>query len=313
MAGLKVWLRAAQAQSFVVSVIPVLVGAAVAVFQGAPLAPLLLLLTLAGVLAIHAATNMSNDWVDYKTGVDNQPPEIISPFTAGSRVLPDKLLTPDQHRRVWLILYAIGAAIGLYLALTVADGWVILALGASMGLLSLFYTYPPLKLQYHGFGEALVGIIFGPVLVFGSYFVQAHRLDLQPLLVSVPFGIFVAAFLLVNEMPEWQSDPKGGKVTVPARVGLEKSMKIYVAMMVAGYAWIAIIVASGAVPYFVAFGFASLPLGAKGISVLRKDFASFPKHIPANASTLLTVLVTGVGLLVGYTLAVLQVIPSRLL
>lgn len=300
MASLKVWLRAAQAHSFIVSVIPALVGAAVAASQGAAVDLALLVATVLGVLAIHAATNMSNDWVDYRTGVDNQPPEIISPFTAGSRVLPDKLLTPDEHRRVWVALYAIGALIGLYIVVVVRDGWVVLLLGGSMGLLSLFYTYPPLKLQYHGFGEALVGVIFGPVIVFGSYFVQAHRLDLAPFVVSVPFGLFVAAFLLVNEMPEWQSDPKGGKVTIPARLGLEASMKIYVAMMVAGYAWLVGAVALGLLPPLALLGLLSLPLGAKAIGVLRKSYDKFPAHIGANAATLLSVLVTGIGLLAAF-------------
>lgn len=304
MASFKVWLRAAQAQSFIVSVIPVLVGAALAVSQGAPLAPLLLVLTLVGVLCIHAATNMSNDYVDYQTGVDNQPPEIISPFTAGSRVLPQHLVSMEMHRQVWLTLYAIGAAIGLLITYLVPDGWVILVLGASMGLMSLFYTYPPIKIQYHGLGEVLVGVIFGPVLVFGSFFVQAHRLDAAPFVASVPFGLLVAAFLLVNEMPEWKSDPKGGKVTVPARVGLERSMEIYTGLVMAAYLWMVAVVGLNLMPPITLLGLLSLPLGLKGIAILRKDFESFPKHIGANASTLLSVLVSGVALVVAFVLSI---------
>jgi 1,4-dihydroxy-2-naphthoate octaprenyltransferase len=300
MASLKVWLRASQAQSFIVSVVPVLIGAAVAANVGASLSVPLLLLTILGVLCIHAATNMSNDYIDFKTGVDNQPPEIISPFTAGSRVLPEKLVTAEAHRRVWVALYAVGAAVGAYLAYTVPGGWVILLLGASMGLLSFFYTYPPLKLQYHGLGEALVGVIFGPVLAFGAFYVQAARFDWQPLIVSVPFGLFVAAFLLVNEMPEWQTDPKGGKVTVPARVGLKASMRIYAVLMVSGYVWLVGAVAMRLLPLPALLGLLSLPLAVRAISILRRHYAEFPKHLPANAATLLCVLLSGIGLLAGY-------------
>jgi len=302
--ALKVWLKASQAQSFIVSVIPVLVGAAVAAHLGVALSIPLLLLTIVGVLAIHAATNMSNDYIDYKTGVDNQPPEIISPFTAGSRVLPDKLVTPEAHKRVWISLYAVGAAVGFALSLLVQDGWVLLLLGLSMGGLSLFYTYPPLKLQYHGLGELLVAVIFGPVLLFGSFFVQAHRFAWEPILVSVPFGLFVSAFLLVNEMPEWQSDPKGGKVTIPARVGLKKSMRIYVAMMAAGFAWLAALPLLGLAPLHTLVALISLPLGWKAIAVLRKSYDKFPEHIGANAGTLLTVLVTGIALVLSYVAAI---------
>ena len=302
--ALRVWLKASQAQSFIVSVIPVLVGAAVAAHVGIALSVPLLLLALAGVLAIHAATNMSNDYIDYKTGVDNQPPEIISPFTAGSRVLPEKLVTPEAHKRVWLSLYGLGAAVGLALSYLVPDGWVILLLGVSMGGLSLFYTYPPFKLQYHGLGELLVAVIFGPVLVFGSFYVQAHRFSWEPILVSIPFGLFVSAFLLVNEMPEWKSDPKGGKITVPARAGLKRSMQIYAGMMAAGYAWMALLPLLRVVPLPTLLGLVSLPLGAKAIGILGKSYDRFPEHIGANAGTLQAVLVSGVALVVGYALAI---------
>ena len=238
----------------------------------------------------------------------------VAPFAARlGRIPPARVSSrspePEQHRRAWLGLYGLGGLVGLYLTTTVPDGWFILALGGSMGLLSLFYTYPPLKLQYHGFGEVLVGVIFGPVIMFGSYFVQARRLDVVPLVASVPFGLFVAAFLLVNEMPEWRSDPKGGKVTVPARVGLESSMKIYTALMVAGYAWLAGAVALRFLPPLALLGLASLPLGVKAIRILRKDFASFPKHIGANAATLQSVLVSGIGLAAAFVVPVFVALP----
>jgi 1,4-dihydroxy-2-naphthoate octaprenyltransferase len=214
------------------------------------------------------------------------------------------LVTPEAHKRVWVSLYLLGAAVGLLLAYTVPDGWVILLLGLSMGGLSLFYTYPPLKLQYHGFGELLVAVIFGPVLVFGAFFVQAHRFALEPILVSIPFGLFVSAFLLVNEMPEWQSDPKGGKVTIPAKTGLKRSMGIFVALMVAGYVWLAALPLLGLAPLYTLLALLSLPLGARAIAILRKSYEHFPQHIGANAGTLLTVLVSGIGLVAGYAMSI---------
>src|SRR5438093_1262257 len=76
-------------------------------------------------------------------------------------------------------------------------------------------------------GAIGVAIILGPIVSLGSYAVQSGALGAEPLLASIRLGLLVAAFLLVNEMPEHETDPRGGKRTMPARIGLEKSVRLY--------------------------------------------------------------------------------------
>src|SRR5439155_1388345 len=73
----------------------------------------------------------------------------------------------------------------------------------------------------------VVAFVVGPIVVLGAYAVQVGALAWEPFLASIPLGLLVAAFLLVNEMPEHVTDPRGGKRTVPARIGLEKSVTLY--------------------------------------------------------------------------------------
>src|SRR5439155_1414549 len=124
-------------------------------------------------------------------------------------------------------LYAVGGLIGLVLSLTRPNGWILLVLGGIGGAVGIFYTLPPFALQYHGVGEVAVAFVFGPIVVLGAYAVQVGALAWEPFLASIPLGLLVAAFLLVNEMPEHMTDPRGGKRTVPARIGLEKSVTLY--------------------------------------------------------------------------------------
>lgn len=299
--SLRAWWQAVQPHSFPASIVPVLLGATIAwTFFEAPVRLGTVLLTLAGVVAIHAATNMSNDYVDYRRGVDDVPRELITPFTGGSRVLPDGLVEPARHRQVFLALYAVGAVIGLYLAFTIPSGWVILLIGWIFGPLSLLYTYPPLALQYRGVGEILVGVVFGPVLVFGAFYVQASALAWEPVLASIPLGLLVAAFLLVNEMPERESDPRGGKRTVPARVGLAPSVRLFAALLAIAFLWLVLAVALGLLPPLALLGLLAAPLAWRAVSHLRRTEGRYPEHIPANALTVQASLLLGLLLIVAY-------------
>lgn len=318
--GLRVWWQAVQPHSFLASLVPVTLGGVIAWTGSSPLdlrGAGLFLLTVAGVLAIHAATNMNNDSVDYRRGVDDLPPELVTPFTGGSRVLPEGLVTPEAHRRTFVALYALGALAGLLLALLVPHGWVLLLLGFVAGPLTVMYTSPPLALQYRGLGEVLVGVVFGPVLVFGAFFVQAAAFVWEPVVASVPLGLVVAAFLLINELPERETDPRGGKRTLPARLGLVHSVRLYAALMGAAFLWIPGAVLLDLLPPSTLLGLLAAPLALRAVGVLRAVGGRFPDHLPANGLTILTALVLGLLLMAAYALetallpAVLAGIPGR--
>src|SRR6266704_2348793 len=115
MATWRTWFKATQPQSFVASLVGVALGTAI------------------GVVFLHAATNMSNDSIDFKRGVDNLPPHLVSPFTGGARVLPDAAVSFEAHRRAWMAFFEAGGLIGLLLAFTRPNGWIVLVLGGIGG------------------------------------------------------------------------------------------------------------------------------------------------------------------------------------
>src|SRR6266545_3629386 len=276
MASLRIWFKATQPHSFLASLVGVALGTAIAWTRTGRFDAVALVLTALGVVCLHAGTNMSNDSIDFKRGVDDLPPHLVSPFTGGARVLPDAAVSLEAHRRVWIGFFAVAAVIGLVLAATRPAGWVLLVLGAIGGAIGVFYTLPPLALQYHGVDEVAVAVIFGPL---------------------------VAAFLLVNEMPEHETDPRGGKRTIPARIGLEKSVQLYEAMVFAALLLLVVFAVARLVPWASVLGLiAILPL-SRARSVLRAHFREYPAHIRANAATIQAVLLLGAGMTAGYVLA----------
>lgn len=302
MATLGVWFKATQPHSFVASMVGVFLGTAIAYARASAFNAPAFLLTLAGVVVLQAATNMSNDTVDYLHGVDDLPAHLVSPFTGGARVLPEKELSVEAHRRAWIVLYALGGVIGLVLAATRPNGWLLLVLGLVGGAFAVFYTLPPLSLQYHGLGDVAVGIVFGPIVTLGAYAVQTGTLSLETLLASIPLGILVAAFLFVNEMPEHETDPRGGKRTVPARVGLETSFRLYLAMTVAAVVLLVAFVAAAQMPWLALLGLVAVAPLARSARVLRVYYREYPRHMPANAGTIQAVLFLGLGLTAAYLL-----------
>jgi 1,4-dihydroxy-2-naphthoate octaprenyltransferase len=303
MASLRTWFKATQPHSFVASFVGVALGTAIAWDHGETFDPVAFLLAAIGVVCLHAGTNMSNDSIDFRRGIDDLPPHLVSPFTGGARVLPEGAVSMESHRRVWIGFYALGGIVGLVLALTRPGGWILLVLGGLGGLIGLFYTLPPLALQYHGAGEVAVVVIFGPLVVLGSYAVQLGTLAWEPLFASLPLGLLVAAFLLVNEMPEHETDPKGGKRTIPARIGLAKSVRLYEALVGLAFLLLISLAVLNGITWIALVGLIALLPLRRALSVLRAHYRDYPAHIPANAGTIQAVLLFGVAMTVAYLIA----------
>ncbi len=201
--------RATRAYSFPASVVPVLLGAALAAagyagpraFHAAPFA-----LTLLGALLAHFGANVLNDYFDYKLGVDTRPEH-------GSGVLTGGLLTARQVLTFGLLLMAGAALCGLALLPGHAEVIVPLAL---LGL-GCAVLYPALLKRY-GLGDLLIILAFGVGLTVGAYGVQEVSLSSQQWarvgLVSLPVCLLVDAILHANNLRDRADDRAAGVRTL---------------------------------------------------------------------------------------------------
>ena len=251
MVRLGVWWRATRPFSFTASATPVLLGTVIAAFDGR-FDFVLCVLTLAGAVAIHAGTNMINDFYDDRKGADTK--ESLGP----SGVIQLGLLSSRQVLIGGLALFALGSLIGLYL--TVISGPFILVLGILSVLAGFFYTAGPAALAYIGLGELTAFLFMGPVIVLGSYYVQARTVDLRVFLLALPIGFLVAAILNANNLRDVDADRLLGKRTLVTLIGRTWGRRGYYLMLISAYASLLALVLLGFAPIWLLLAFATIPL-----------------------------------------------------
>ncbi|MEE9600803.1 MAG: prenyltransferase [Thermoplasmata archaeon] len=284
------WLKALRAPFLTASFIPLGVGASVAFLHLGSLDLFLLLLTVVGGACIHLATNMFNDYFDFKSGNDLAITH-QNPFAGGGRVLTTGIISPRVHFLVAFSFLAAGSLIGIYLFLI--RGYLLLLIGL-IGVVSLYsYVGPPLRLAYHGVGEFVVGLNFGPIIVLGTYVVQTGGIDLTALMASIPIGLLVTAILWINEFPDVEADLSVGKRTMMARLGRKPSVRVYEALLASAYLVVVGSVLIELLPLGSLLVLLSLPIAMKAAGHLRTHYEDPHAMIPANALTVLLLPVFG--------------------
>jgi 1,4-dihydroxy-2-naphthoate octaprenyltransferase len=289
--NLKIWFLATRPWSFTMTAISVGVGGAVAALDGA-FDVWLFLLTLVGAVCVHGATNLINDYFDYKSGVDRPgaPTTLYRPHP-----LVQGLISPQAVLWVSAGLYAIAAIIGLALIVLKGAGllWFIL-LGA---IASFFYTAGPIKYKYLALGELAVFLMWGPVIVGGTYFVQRGSLSPDAVLISVPFGLLVALVLLANNLRDIDYDRSAGIATLGTLLGQQKTRVLYQGLILLAYLAIALLIALKILSPWGVLVFFSAPVAFRLIRTLQREI---PNDADARTAQLDTLF--GVWLIIGLIL-----------
>ena len=253
MNNVRTWLTAVRPISFTASIIPVLVGTAIAADH--EFHPVLFVLALLGSVAIHAGTNLVNDYFDHVKGTDN------AESLGQSGVIQRGLLSERAVLGGGMAAFAGGAVIGL--VITAQVGWPILALGLASVAAGYFYTASPFSLAYRGLGEVVVFVFMGPVIVLGAYYVQVEAWAWAPFVASLPIGLLVAAILHANNVRDIENDRTHRKWTLAALAGRPLADYEYVALMLGGYGVVIAMTVAGAAPWPVLITLLTLPLALR--------------------------------------------------
>ncbi|MFQ6134309.1 MAG: 1,4-dihydroxy-2-naphthoate octaprenyltransferase [Nitrososphaerales archaeon] len=300
---IKSWVTEVRLPFLTASVIPVLLGTAIAGATAGVFNPLFFALALLGGVSLHLGANVLNDYFDHRSGTDDLNTEFVRPFSGGSRVIQLGLLTPLEVMIGGVFFLLLGAAIGVFFVWV--SGWFILAL-MLIGLVSaFFYTAPPLNLASRGIGEVFIGLNFGYLMTIGAYYIQTQTISLEPLVAATPVALLIAAVLYINEFPDYAADKAAGKWHLVVRLGRSRAALGYLALITATYVSILLAVALQVMPVYTLIGLLTLPLSVKAVRYTLAYHSQTPDLIPANAATINVHLLTGVMLTAGYVLAML--------
>jgi len=297
--GAGLW-RLADPKISLASMASMFLGSCAAARDG-PLSPLWLAATGVGIFFLEVAKNASGELFDFDSGTDLAvAPEDRSPFSGGKRVLVDRLLTRGQTKAVAAVCYLLGILTGLAIAaLRQRD---VLWVGLAGVACAYFYHAPPLKLCYRGLGELAVAVCYGPLICAGTYLVQRGRVTPAVLLISLPLGLLIAAFLWINEFPDYRADLEARKRTLVVLLGRRRAAKAFASLIAAASVLLALIPLAG-LPWTILFGLIALVPGmlASRRAILTPEVTV--GLIPAQAMTLVSFLLmslgTGMGLALG--------------
>ncbi len=199
----KILGQATRAYSLPASVVPVLLGTALAVRGYADITPGAFhapefFLVLAGAILAHFGANVLNDYFDFVNGVDTRPEH-------GSGVLTSVQMTARQALFFGCLLMSGAAVCGLILL----RGHAAVVLPLALIGLACAVLYPAFLKKY-ALGDLLIILTFGLGLTLGAYGVQAGPLAArQWLLVSlyaVPISLLVDAILHANNLRDAPDD-----------------------------------------------------------------------------------------------------------
>ena len=224
------WLILGRVSVVVMSAISAVIGGLLAVRDDTFDLPLLILVVL-GLILAHTGSNLVNDFWDFRHGIDTPD----SPrATYGPHPFTDEKNSYKEFLLVTGVLLVAATVIGVYLTAT-AGLWVLaFALGGAFVL--LFYSGGPIPLKYFGMGEIAVFIVWGPLMIGGSYFVMAEELPWWVVLASVPYGLGVTTVLFGKHLDKLPFDREKGIRTMPIVLGEKLSRYVTVALSVAMYA-----------------------------------------------------------------------------
>ena len=269
----------------------VLSGTAFATYETGNFHLLNFVLALLGSCFFHIATNVANDYFDFKSGNDAANRSGTSPFSGGSRMVLEGQVSPRKALAVSFIFAALGSAIGLYLNFTTPGNWVLL-FGVAGFILLYSYNGFPLRLVNKGLGEIAIFLGWGPLMVLGAYYVQAQGFtSWWPVIVSLPSGILTTLVLLINEFADKEADESTGRKTWVIVFGNSAALGIYLFL---AYACFAVVLAGVLMDRFPLWSLGiglTLLMPAQAFRIGRKSLGDWEAFMGAVKSTILLNLV----------------------
>jgi 1,4-dihydroxy-2-naphthoate octaprenyltransferase len=204
-------------------------------------------LALLGLVLAHAANNMINDYFDLESGVDTD--EYARAQYAPHPVLSG-MISSGRLRAAILVVNALDGLILLYFVVRV--GWLALAFALAGLFISVFYVAPPLKLKHRGLGEPGVFLVWGPLMIGGTYYVTAGELPpLSVWLASVPYALVVTTVLMGKHIDKHEVDRSKGIRTIPVILGEQAALWLNQGLMVSFYLVVLLLVLTGSLGVWV--------------------------------------------------------------
>lgn len=271
------------------SFVPVLIGTAAARFYQ-NINIWLFLAMLLSCLFIQIATNLFNEYYDFKRGLDTEASVGIGGAIVREGMKPKTVL------QLAILCYGIAILFGFYICM--ASSWWLALIGVIGMAIGYLYTGGPLPIAYTPFGELFAGVCMGSMFILISFFIQTGFVNTQSILLSIPIAILVGAINLSNNIRDIEEDTIGGRKTLAILIGRRNAVYVLAASFALAYLWILLLVLTSVVSPWACFVFLSLPIPIRAVKGFIDDGVAM-KMITAMKSTAQTNTIFGLLLAIG--------------
>ncbi len=159
--------------------------------------------------------------------------------------------------------------VAILVALVAARGWVVLAFGVAGVILNVAYTAPPLRLKKRGLGELDVLLVWGPLMIAGTYYAAVGHVPWQVWVAGIPYGLLCTSVLMGKHIDKLPWDETAGIRTLPVILGERRARRATEALMVGFYVVVVVSVLVAALPWPALAAFGALPLLLRALRALR--------------------------------------------
>ncbi|MBI2866452.1 MAG: 1,4-dihydroxy-2-naphthoate octaprenyltransferase [Chloroflexi bacterium] len=255
-AGLRTWYRASRPFTLTASVVPVLVGSALAYQEGQASLTLFALMLVASVL-VQVGANLVDEYSDHLRPEGSQ--KVPAPY----KVIALGLLQPQAVKRGAITCFGVATIIGVYLV--AVAGWPIFALSLVSLLVAYFYAGGPKPLGTFAIGQPLVFIFMGLGIVTGAYYVHTHTVTVEALVLSAAVGCMVTAILVANDLRDLEEDRAAGKRTPVTLLGRPFGRWSWAALVMAGFFIVVWLATAGAMGLTTLLALLALPQAIRAL------------------------------------------------
>jgi 1,4-dihydroxy-2-naphthoate octaprenyltransferase len=252
--GFQVWWQMTRPHTLTAAFVPVLLGTALALKSGKIHFGLFFAMLIANLL-IQAATNMFNEYFDFKRGLDTADSVGI-----GGTIVRDGI-KPKTVLNLAFSFYGIALLLGVYICAN--SSWWLAVVGLICMAVGYFYTGGPFPIAYTPFGEILSGFFMGMLIILISFFIQTGTVNSTSILLSVPSMILVGMIMLSNNIRDLDGDKENGRKTVAILIGKKKAIYLLAGMFTFSFLWVLGLIISGIAPVWAAIVILSAPKAIK--------------------------------------------------
>ncbi|MBE1555467.1 1,4-dihydroxy-2-naphthoate polyprenyltransferase [Sporosarcina limicola] len=292
--GWRIWWQLTRPHTLTAAFAPVFLGTMIALTYGGINFPLFFAMLIASVL-IQMATNMFNEYYDYKRGLDTEQSIGIGGTIVRNGIKPKTVLN------LAFMLYGISVLIGIYIC--IETSWMLALVGVLSMMVGYFYTGGPYPIAYTPFGELFSGVVMGMLLILIAFYIQTETVTTQAILLSIPSMLLVAAIMLANNIRDLDGDKEGGRKTLAILVGRSNAISILALFFVISYSWIIALIIWGHLTPWALLIVLSIRKPAKAVTVFRRYLLPL-QVMPAMKDTAVTNtlfgLLLGIGILLGH-------------